>query len=233
MEAVKLQDQLNITREQLLKIVSLAFDADGEQPNPDEPHKPGPWDPFIREAFDWMKFLGPFPEPWHAGFSRPPEPWRGKFDSGQILRIIARRFPQIWDVIGDGRGFDDVALNPQPLPPRYAFAEALAQVFIRRAEVMSDVIANLRAAGLEERGIIVVGGRDFLTMIDEICGNGFRLIRPKPRPFWWKDSFGTAEYLIMAARFEQSVSETADENLSGVFRKAAAKLLDAGLEKLQ
>jgi hypothetical protein len=52
-----------------------------------------------------------------------------------FLRLIARRFPQIWEILGGGPAgpggpghaaagaqdrVDEVALNPQPLPPKAA-----------------------------------------------------------------------------------------------------------------
>ena len=221
MEAAQTQNQSEITREQLLKIVGLAFGAAIENPNPDEPHKPEPWDPVVREALERAKVFGPF-----------PEPWRASFDAERILRIVARRFPQIWDVIGGGHGFDAVALNPQPLPPRWAFAQSFAEVLIRRVELMRDMAANLRAEQFEERGIIVVGGRAFLSAVDEFCGNGFRLVRPKPRPPWWKDSFDAADYLIMATQFEQAARETGYEDLRQSYGEAAGKLIDASLASL-
>ncbi|MCA1622393.1 MAG: hypothetical protein LC778_01090 [Acidobacteria bacterium] len=109
----------------------------------------------------------------------------------------------------------------------------MARVIIHRAKLTRDIAANLQAAGFEERGIIVVGGWDFLTTIDEMCGNGFRLVRPKPRPTWWKDSFDAPDYLIMAAQFEQSARETAYEDLQRIFHEAGAKLIDASLARLQ
>lgn len=224
MEATQTQNQSNITREQVLKIVGLAFGGSHEYPNPDEPHKPGPWDPIIREALERTKVFG-----------SSSEPWRERFDAERILRIIARRFPQIWDAIGGGHGFDEVALNPQPLPPRYKFVKTLAQVIINRAGLIRDVAANLGVENFEGRGIIVVGGRDFLTMIDDICGNDFRLYRPFPHPPhpWWNDRFDTLGYLLMAAQFESALRETVYEDLRHDFHEAAAKLVDAGLARLQ
>jgi hypothetical protein len=221
MKATQTQNQSNITREQILKIFGVAFGSSIEYPNPDEPHKPGPWDPIIREALERAKVFGPH-----------PEPWRERFDAERILRIIARRFPQIWDVIGDGHSFDEVMLNPQPLPPRWTFAESFAQIIIRRAELIRDITANLRGADFEERGIIVVGGRDFLTAVDEFCGNNFRLVRPKPRPPWWKDSFDALDYLMMATQFERAARETGYEDLRRLYREAGKKLVDASLAGL-
>lgn len=222
MEAVKTQNESQISRGQLLQLVGLMFGASIDNPNPDQPHKPGPWDPFIREALEYVKVFGPF-----------PEPWRERFDAGRIFRIIARRFPQIWDAAVNGHSFDEVALNPQPLPPRYAFAESFARVLIRRAELMRDVIANLPGENFNERGIIVVGGQDFLMTIDEMCGNGFRLNRPQPRPTWWTDEFDALGYLAMAARFERAKRETVYEDLRRDFHEAAARLIDAGLTRLK
>lgn len=233
MQAGQTQNETHISRQQLLQIVGLMFGTSVENPNTDEPRKPGPWDPVIREALEYVKVLGPHPEPWNEAFGPHPEPWRERFDAGRILRIIAHRFPQIWDAVGGGHSFDEVALNPQPLPPRYKFAESFAQVIIRRAELMRDMVANLRGETAEERGIIVVGGRDLLSTVDEYCGTGFRLNRPRPHPPWWNEEFDTLCYLLMAAQFERALRETVYDDLRHDFHEAAAKLVDAGLARLQ
>ena len=231
------EDQSNITREDILKIVGLRFGSSIENPNPDEPEKPGPWGPIIREALDYTEVFGPFPEPWRQTYehvSGPhPQPWKQRFNADQILRIVARRFPQIWEVVGGGHSFDEVALNPQPLPPHEAFAEALAQAIIRRAELVRDVAASLGSDQIAERGIIVVGGRDLSAMIDEFCGNNFRLVRPKPHPPWWKDSFGSWSYLVMATQFDRAAHETSYDDLRDAYHEAAGKLVDTGLAKLR
>jgi hypothetical protein len=85
----------------------------------------------VRLALDRMP--GPSPDPWltaerHAG-------------------------PSLLSWTSPG---DRIALNPQPLPPRYLFLTALAQEVINNAEFMQEITgATLEGS---ERGIIVIAG---------------------------------------------------------------------------
>jgi hypothetical protein len=62
--------------------------------------------------------------------------WILRADTGAlgklVLESIARRHPEIFDVIGggDGRG-SEVELDPQPLPPRIAFMISIARTVIQ------------------------------------------------------------------------------------------------------
>jgi len=95
------------------------------------------------------------------------------------LEFLAHLDDSVWEVVGGGplgryavsaasRLGDEVALNPQPLPP----AEA----------------GRLAMIGLT-RGIIVIGGRGdnpverFLEIVDDWCGTGW----PKHWPWPWPD----------------------------------------------
>src|SRR5881628_724497 len=82
-------------------------------PNPDGPaDPPGPLDPYIRRALE-RSVVGA-----SAGGTN-------------LWRIIAEKHPEIWDVIG-GDPSSQIALNPQPLPPRSAFLAAVIQEFTER-----------------------------------------------------------------------------------------------------
>ena len=92
-------------------------------PNPEGPEDPpGPLDPYIRRALE-RSVIGA------AG------------GGSNLWRVIAEKHPEIWDVIG-GDPSAQIALNPQPLPPRSAFLAAVIQEFTER---MTDVahIADL------------------------------------------------------------------------------------------
>src|ERR1043166_5346550 len=98
------QTTFQISREKLFALVNPAFSTAGSggggtQPNPDEPLKPGPWDPVIRAALkEVLRFgpqpdpwrLGPGPQPWRAG--PVPDPWTTSLLSSGLLGVIARRF---------------------------------------------------------------------------------------------------------------------------------------------
>ena len=76
---------------------------------------------------------------------------RGRSSSGEkenimalntsLIAIIARRHPQIWEIVGGGPagpgGFrsrlDAVALNPQPLPPAFRYGAAVGRQVVQTA----------------------------------------------------------------------------------------------------
>lgn len=245
MEIIDTLNQTNAARQQILKIVELFSGAPADYPNPDDPPRPpGPWDPIIREAFGETFVIKPGPQPWTDPFSlysrswkkyvQPvPDPWSEFFEDADLLETIARRHPQVWDLIGDHRSFIEAMLNPQPLPPRWRLPEAVAKSLIRRADAARDALAGLRRGGdLAERGIIIVGGREFRHLIEELCGNDFRFWRPKPRPRGWKNSFDALDYLAMAAQFARAANESAYDDLQESYREATDLLIDAALARL-
>src|SRR6478736_233138 len=71
---------------------------------------------------------------------------RGRSSSGEkgnimalntsLIAIIARRHPQIWEIVGGGPGgirsrIDAVALNPQPLPPAFRYGAAVGRQVVQ------------------------------------------------------------------------------------------------------
>ncbi len=211
-------EKLNVTRQEMLSLVGEII---GGYPNPDDAPPPGPWDPLIRNALEQINAFGP-----------RPEPWKSKIGANQILKIFAKLRPEIWDAVGGGFGFgEEVALNPQPLPPRLAFVAALARVFVGRAVLIREIAENF---GFEQRGIIIVSGRDMSKWIDEICGNNFKIKFPipKPRPPWWSEKLAAIDFFVMANEFERAAAETFNEDLRANFSAFGAKLADAGLSKM-
>jgi hypothetical protein len=187
----------------------------GGYPNPEDPQPPGPWDPIIRgalmRAVRFGAVAGPHPDPW------------------SIAQIAARRHPELWDLLGGP--LSRVALNPQPLPPRFAFAAALADELIERAAFAQEIAAWLPQPG-EQRGIIVVGGR-LSQYVDELCGNGFKIKFPKPvPPPWWQEALHGADLVAMGVRFE-GAAEAVNGDLGQMLSQAGAKLIEAGLSRLR
>jgi len=212
MEATKTA-AANISREKFSSFVSGLIDA---YPNPEgDPHPPSPWDPLIRQAFEQL--FGPF-----------PEPWRMRFESiDERLRNLARVRPEIWDVIG-GR-FDAVAPNPQPLPPRWAFAVdfmRLAADHLLMIQETADVINHG-----DERGIIVVGGK-ISELVDFVCGNNFPRRIPPPRGDETDPRLTGQELVLMGGELVRSSKTVANETLRREFTHAGENLIDAGLERL-
>lgn len=182
-------------------------------PNPEGPDDPpGPLDPYMRRALE-RSVVGA------AG------------GGTNLWRVIAEKHPEIWDVIG-GDPSSQIALNPQPLPPRSAF---LAAVILEFTERMADVLhmADLIPRPGGERGIIVVGGH-VAQFIDDICGNGLKLRWPFPWPAppWFSDRLSGADLIVMGTQFQQAAVIATDRELGRTFFDAAYALLEAGSARL-
>jgi hypothetical protein len=195
-----------------LSPINAATAASKAYANPDDPQPPGPWDPYIRPAFE--KVFGPF-----------PEPWRWSSESRRI-RNLAHTIPSAWDGINP---LESVALNPQPLPPRWA----IALEFVRRAaerlvaiQETADVITSNNGG---ERGIIVVGGK-ISELVEFVCGMPWRKWPiPDPNP----DPRLSATELLLAGAELVNVSEmTTNERLGNELAEAGRKLIYEGLERL-
>jgi hypothetical protein len=181
-------------------------------PNPDGPdNPPGPLDPYIRRALE-RSVIG-------AGLG------------GHLWRVIAEKHPEIWDVIG-GDPQSQVALNPQPLPPRSAFLAAVILEFTERMIVVAE-IADLIPRPGGERGIIIVSGH-VARFVDEICGNSMhiRWPLPWPAPPWFSDTLSGADLIVMGAQFQQAAVIATDRDLGRTFADAAHALLEAGAARL-
>jgi hypothetical protein len=120
-----------------------------------------------------------------------------------------------------------VALNPQPLPPKAAFAVALAQEVVDRAMLMQEVADALPQGG-GERGIIIVGG--LVSRFIDDCGNDRiwkkRPFPPPPPPPYRDvgDKLSPIELLSMAAVFEQGARSAANEQVRQKFAEAGTRL---------
>ena len=180
--------------------------------NPDGPEDaPGPLDPYIRKALE-RSVLG-------AGVHT------------NLWRVIAEKHPEIWDVIG-GDPSSQVALNPQPLPPKSAFLAGVIQQFTERMTEVAE-IADLIPRSGGERGIIIVGGH-VAKFVDDVCGNGLRIRWPsrKPAPPWFSESLSGADLIVMGTQFQQAAVIAMDRELGRTFADAAHALLEAGAARL-
>jgi hypothetical protein len=221
------QQSLHIGQERLLAFVRSMIDRNSGRPDDEHPLPAGPWGPVIRIALERLSVFGPRPEPWRMRgsiFGPSPEPWR------LVLESILARHPEIYDAIGGGHRFgEEVELNPQPLPPRYAFLVAVAQTVVRRAELMQEI-----ADSAEQRGIIIVGGYTS-RFCDDWCGNGFRLDYPfpGPRPNWFPHELDGIDLVVIATQFEQAAKEAFSPNLRQHLANASARFVEAGLSMMQ
>jgi len=241
MQAIqKSNETITISHDKLLSLVSEMFSDVSENSNPEEPYKPGPWDPIIRQVAS--QFFAPHPEPWV--FGPHPEPWRLSFGQGvqwrselnlhrAIEEFFASRHPEIFETIGGGQLFSRAAaeLNPQPLPPRAAFLAAFTQVVIDRALLTQEIAEAINQTG-EQHGIIIVNGRikQFITDIDELCP---RIPKKFPKPKGSsEDRFSAFELLTAGAVFEHNAATVSDENLRQELRNDGAKLIESGVARM-
>lgn len=224
-------------------------------PDPGNPRPPGPWDPVIR-ALDLGRLVsGPQPEPWRrVDFTvgpelRPwnvlervagpvPDPWRAlAFDvygslntpwRDAILTIIRRRDPRVEDAIGGwGVGWDRVALNPQPLPPRWAYAVAAATELAKRADLMADLGRASGSGGGAARWVA--------ELVDDICGTPPRPWPwpwPWPRPNWLIDPVDSADLAVVASVLDAAAGQVMDGDLSRGLEDQVGRLAEVALERL-
>ncbi|MEA2841893.1 MAG: hypothetical protein QOF41_3223 [Methylobacteriaceae bacterium] len=213
-----------VSVEKISELVRAFTGQNSGRPDDEHPLRPGPWGPIIRAAWDRISVFGPSPEPWKGSISG---------EARLALSALLARHPEIWDVIGGGRRFgSEVELNPQPLPPRYALLIAMAETVMSRAELIHEVVGAVSGQE-EQRGIIIVSGY-VDRLVDEFCGNGFRLHPPVPGPgpHWLEQRVTGSDLVVMAAQFERGSRESASNALQESFMRAAGKLAEAGLARL-
>ncbi|TSA83859.1 hypothetical protein FNU79_11580 [Deinococcus detaillensis] len=123
-----------------------------------------------------------------------------------------------------------VTLNPQPLPPRWAAASALAEVILDRVDHLEMLAAALpKEAGASLRAY----GSDMIRrFVDDYCGNGIIVIHlPKHGPFPpggdEPQPIGPLELLVVGMKF------TGAAELSGDVSAAGEKLIEVGLQRMQ
>ena len=236
------QKSIHINRDQTMAVVRAMMGVTGGREDEDHPLPPGPWDPVIRIALERCLAASPSPIPWREWIqghqhgwlavesihAPRPEPWKS------LLTLVATRYPAIREVIGDGFG-QEVALNPQPLPPspdRFAFLASLAHAVITRAELFQEMADAVRREG-ELTSIIIVSGRA-ARFADDICGNDFRFRWPFPfpRPNWFIEETSAIDLLVLAVHFEQEANAAFSQGLRNELKGASRKLADAGAAKL-
>jgi|SRR4051812_25984505 hypothetical protein len=140
-----------------------------------------------------------------------------------LLEILARMNPRIWEIIhphvpvlGGVRflsGVDEVALNPQPLPPK----EVLAGAVLARQMAEGAVLVHAQNQG----------GQGFLReVVDDWCGThgphpwppGWPHPDPDPDPHPWEVAQVFAVAALVFARFSAGLE---DAELRDAFRAAA------------
>jgi hypothetical protein len=154
----------------------------------------------------------------------PPGPW------DPIIRSALERIR----LLGGGHGFgDEVMLNPQPLPPRFAFLTSVARAVVSRAELLQELAGAIAREG-EEQGIIIVSGYT-RRFSEDWCGNEFRpkWPFPGPPPPWFASELDGIDLVVMATQFNQAAKETFSPDLRQNLADVSAKFVETGLSKMQ
>ena len=162
----------------------------------------------------------------------PPGPWDPVIRRALELVIYFGPHPEPWQAIGSSSILDRVGLNPQPLPPRVAFAASIAQAMVDRAELIQEVADAARIQGTPQS--IIIGGY-INRFVDDFCGNGFRLKFPfpGPRPGWFSEELDGIDLVVMGAQFEQAAKQAYQPEMQRVLGNAAEKLVQQGLSRVQ
>jgi hypothetical protein len=208
---------IQISSQKLFALVRTLIGASAGREDDEHPLPPGPWDPVIRVALERSSVFGPQPEPWKV-----------------VISSILARHPEIWDAIGGGHGLgDEVALNPQPLPPRITFLMSVAQAVVDRAELLQELAGAAQREG-EDRGIIIVSGY-IARFVEDFCGNGFKLKYPfpGPRPHWFNNELDGIDLVVLAMQFDQAAKEAYNPNLRLNLVDASLKFVEAGLSMME
>src|SRR5215212_1986011 len=160
----------------------------------------------------------------------------------QLLRLLARLHPELWEIIhphlplidGGARSrpaerFAEVALNPQPLPPRVELRVAVQ----RTARAVADATIAAHLAGRDAGEVLQQVGDDW-------CPNppGPKIPWPRHWPHPWPSGEPypiEPEFVIPALQaeaglvFQSYALDIADERLSVAFGHLADRLIDAAL----
>jgi len=204
MNSGKEQRSSGVSREKFLTFVRQMTGARSGRADDDHPLPPGPWDPVVRLALERTAVLS-LPLPWI----------RDAIFSGGVHRFG-----------------EEVALNPQPLPPRYRFLSAVAEAVASRAELLQEIADATRHEGAQQ-GIIIVGGY-ISKFSDEWCGNGFRLKWPfpGPRPSWFTQELQGIDLIVIGSRLGETAQQAFNPELRSHLENASEKFLEAGFSKM-
>jgi len=159
---------------------------------------------------------------------QPPGPWDPVIRKalGRVEAVFGPH-PEPWKP----NPFERVGLNPQPLPPKVAFASVIAQEVIERALNMQEIADALPRQG-QQQGIIIVGG--LVGRFIDDCGND-RLWRKRPfPPPRGKDEnrLSPVELVTMGVQFDQAAREAFHKGVKEQFERAGASLIEMGISRM-
>lgn len=165
---------------------------------------PAAWDWIIPHSLDvnvGSLVSGPLPDPWRTA------------RQGLIGRL------------------DQVALNPQPLPPKDLYALALADAMLARVVSLSQlgrILGGEAGANMQKAAVAAVA--DF----EEICPRWPHWPKhwpPPPPPPWEEGEMAASQLFLAGSRLLLAAETVGDATVQRALDTAGNKLMDMGVEK--
>lgn len=175
-------------------------------------------------------FIGGYPNP--EGNPQPPSPWdpliRKAFN--QIRWQLGPR-PEPWGT-SVANLLNQVALNPQPLPPRVAYTTVLAQEMVNSIANLQDIAEMLPEDAQARVGEIA--NRRLQLFFDDYCGTPPRKSPfPVPHPRdGVVEGFNPLELVIIGTQFEAAATTLSNGGLQEVLSGLGTKLVEQGISQL-
>ena len=175
-------------------------------------------------------FIGGYPNP--EGDPQPPGPWdpviRRAFNQ---LRWRFGPHPEPW-VTSVANLLNQVALNPQPLPPRLTYTTVLAQEMVNSIANLQDMAEMLPENAKARVGEIA--NRRLQIFLDDYCGTPPRkspFPRPHPRDAVI-EGFNPLELVIIGTQFEAAATTLSNGELQEALSGLGTKLVEQGISQL-
>ncbi|MEJ7912922.1 MAG: hypothetical protein WKF70_07190, partial [Chitinophagaceae bacterium] len=126
------------------------------------------------------------------------------------------------------------SLNPQPLPPKWNFAIALAEEVIEKASMLQMVADSFSDRG-DQRSIIIVSGY-INKFVDDICPTPPVIKVPKKGP-WPPDPepdprWSGLDLAIMGTLFQNEARMLDGAGMQHALHEAGEKLIQVGVSRL-
>jgi len=174
-------------------------------------------------------FIGGYPNP--EGEPQPPTPWdpviRRAFD--QVRWQFGPR-PEPW-VTSASNLLSQVALNPQPLPPRLTYTTVLAQEIVNSIANLQDIAEILPEDAQARVGDIA--NRRLEIFFDDYCGTPPRKSPfPRPKSSDVIEGFNPLELVIIGTQFEVAATTLINGGLQESLSALGAKLVEQGTSQL-
>lgn len=175
-------------------------------------------------------FIGGYPNP--EGNPLPPGPWdpviRKAFNQ---IRWQLGPQPDPW-VTGVLNPWIQVALNPQPLPPRLTYTTVLAQKMINSIANLQDIAEMLPEDAQARVGEIA--NRRLQIFFDDYCGTPPRKSPfPVPHPRdGVVEGLNPLELVIIGTQFEAAATTLINGGLQEALSGLGTKLVEQGISQL-